>query len=193
MKFSGSIKNNIKTTTAAINRRRPSALYQAVMKGGGLVKTEAQHRLKTQKFASSLKVVGKNANNPEAHVGIKRKSKYWFAKFEESGTKKHTIKPKKAKFLSFAVAKGRIEMVVVKRKKQKIETHNYYQSKSGANTLEVSESANWIKTKQVNHPGMKSSPFLKPAYESKKEEIKGVLADAVLKVMAHAAKENNNG
>lgn len=192
MKFDSEITNRVTSTADSIIKKSPDRLYKAVMKGGGIVKAEAAGRAPSKKIGSAIKVIGKNSpDGPESRTGISRKSKAWYGKFFESGAKKHDIKAKKARYLSFAVAAGRAEFTIVRRKKTVTKIQNYYTTKSGEKTLEATESGNWIKAKIVHHPGMKEEPFLKPSYQGKKAEIQQVITDAMLKTAAEAIKENN--
>lgn len=181
------IQNNVGKFAKKVYSAADKAIFRAVMQGGGLVKKEAASRGPTPKYGKALKVVGKNPKGgPEAHVGISRKSKHWYLKFFDSGTKRHKIKPKNGKFLSWiTTAGGKVEFIG--RTGRKVMA-KYYVTKDGKYTFDKSEQG-WTFAKSVNHPGMEKKPALKPAFQAKIPEIQEVIADTNEKLLVKAARE----
>jgi len=184
MKIQTDIANNIKTVVPNIVRRMPGNMFKAVMKCGGLVKKEAGSRAPSKKIAKALKVIGKNKDgSPESNTGINSKAKGWYGKFFESGTKPHEISAKDGKVLSWlTTAGGKAEFT---GKKTAVK---YYIAKDGQHTLDASEAGRTYIT-VVHNPGMKEKPFLMPAFQVKKTEIKEVIGNAIITTSMEGAKE----
>jgi HK97 gp10 family phage protein len=190
MSVKADIVNNIGKFSATVRRQAPGTIGRALLKGGGIVKREAQIRAPDQKAANQLKVTPQSPKD-EVRVGLARKAKgksrAWAYKFYESGTKRHKISPKNwQNQLSWPAEAGKFN---VKMKSGKIRLRKFYQQGSGLTTKMTK--ADWIylrKGQSVNHPGQKKEPFIRPAGEAKRQEVRNVLADATLKLMASAAK-----
>ena len=187
MIVTNNITNNVNKVMPNIQKRILSDLFKAVLKCGGLVKTEAMNRVLSKKIASALKVVPRNVNGmPESNTGLSRKTKGWYGKFLESGTEPHDIKPKHGKTLSWITKSGgRADFTTRTGKKVSLK---YYVAKNGQHTLDASKQGRSY-AMIVHHPGIKAKPFLWPAYLSKKAEIKQVIGDAVVGALAEGTRE----
>lgn len=195
MKVTPEITNNVSKFAPKAAKMAPDRITKAVLKGGGIVKREAQARAPYKNIANAVKVVQGSGKGqfvqklPEALVGIKRGKRgekvAWYGKFFESGTKKHKIAPKNAEQLAWPVSAGRFN---VKTKSGRVRVKKFYQQGVAGLTTKIS-AADWVYLKKgmsVRHPGMQAKPFLVPAYEATKDQVKTIIADAVLKVMSDA-------
>lgn len=188
MKLDIEVTNKVTPTVNSIVNKSPDRMYKAVMKGGGIVKTEAASRARSRKIANSLKVIGKNSDDgPEAYTGFSKKGKGWYGKFFESGAKEHEIESKNGKVLAWVTASGgKAEFTSRTGTKRMIK---YYVAKNGQHTFDKSEEGKTF-YKVVHHPGMKQDQILDPSYKNKKPEIQEVIFDATIKTALEAIKEN---
>lgn len=195
MKMRAEIQNNVPKYARRASGLAPGRIQKAVNKAGGVVKRDAQSRAQYKNVANAIIVAEGSGrrqidkNMPEARVGFKRGKKgdktAWYGKFFETGTRSHKIAPKNwSGQLSWPVEAGHFN---VKMKSGKIRMKKFYSQGAGLTTK--IKAADWVYLKKgmtVNHPGMQAKPMLIPAREAKKEEVKNIIADAVLKVMANA-------
>lgn len=172
------IENNVSKFTRKVYSASDNELYKAVMKAGGLVKRDAQRGSPSKKISNSIGVIGKNpkGSGPEANIGVKRGSKGWYGKFFETGAKGHEIKPKNGKVLAFTQSSGSAEFANSRGTLKKLK---YFRTKSGY-TLDANEAK--IYFKRVDHPGIASRPFLRPAFDRNKTEIIKTVGDAIRRI-----------
>lgn len=182
MRLKTDITNNINKAVPNIKQKIPSNMFKAVMKCGGLVKIEAASRAPSRKIANAIKVIGRNIDgSPESNTGFSKSAKGWYGKFFESGAKKHDIKPKNGKVLTWLRVGGTAEFAGKKT------AAKYYITKDGQHSLDADSSRNFITI--VHHPGMKKNPFLVPSYQTKAQEIKQIIGDAVVTTSMESARE----
>lgn len=174
MKVSAEIRNEVAKISSRIRKNTPEEIKKGLFKSGGIVKRAAVARgPRVRKLAQTVKVTRLRVDKdgqPMVKVGF-AKNRAYYLKFFESGTRRHVIKAKNAKYLKFPIG-GKFRASPIKGK---IRT----QTESGKWRSVKFSAAAWIRAKQVNHPGIRAKPFLQPAANAVRGEVTQVMADAV--------------
>ncbi len=174
MKIDSKVINNSSKFARNAVRKSVDPIKRALNKAGGVVKREAQKDAPSRRVANSLKVISKGSE--EARVGLKKSSPGWYGKFYETGAKDHEIGPQNPDgYLAFTPGgkKNKVKSVSINGIKFK-----YRQVKKQS-----------VVVKRVHHPGVKANPFLFPARDRKKPEVKEIIADAVVKIIQQSIKD----
>lgn len=164
--------NEVVANIDKITKEIRANLKQQIKTSAKNVQAGARARCISPRVKTSIKIKFLNKG-----LTAQIKPTAWYAKFIEFGTAPHTIQPKKKKILSWqgeAEGTAIFESANGKQVKKK-----YYKKTNGEYTLEK----NTIFTPKVQHPGIKASPFLFPAWEEERPRFREGIIKAIKQVV----------